>query len=117
MIIYRPTLALTTTERRGFRAAVAAMAVAAVFGTTAFASVEAVAATTSAVQTTTGAVLIGTKVPAEHVMVRSQSIGSSLEQGAAAGSLETGALGPAERDFLRDTGPHTTSDTPSPRLA
>jgi hypothetical protein len=82
VISYRPTPELTT-GRKGFRAALGAMALAAVLGTTAFAPIGAEAAAPAA--DARAAVVVGTTVPAEQAIIRRQDTGSSLEQGAATG--------------------------------
>ena len=78
MISYRPTPDLTP-GRRGLRAALGAMALAAVLGTTAFAS----AGTGAAPAAEAHAVVVGTTAPAEQAVVRRQDTGGSLDQGAA----------------------------------
>ncbi|WP_104116300.1 hypothetical protein [Arthrobacter sp. B1805] len=84
MISYRPIPELTA-GRRGFRAAIGAMALAAVLGTTAFAPIGAEAPAASAART---AVVVGSTVPAEQAIVRREDTGGSLDQGAAAGPLD-----------------------------
>ncbi|MHA7192037.1 hypothetical protein ACX80N_17270 [Arthrobacter sp. MDT2-16] len=84
MITYRPIPELTA-GRKGFRAAIGAMALAAVLGTTAFAPIGAQLATPVADAHAT--VLVGTAVPAEQSLVRRQDTSGSLDQGAAAGPL------------------------------
>jgi hypothetical protein len=81
VISYRPTPELTT-GRRGFRAAIGAMALAAVLGTTAFAPIGAEATAPIA---DARAAVVGTTVPAEQAVIRRQDTGGSLAQGAAAG--------------------------------
>ncbi|MDQ0736131.1 hypothetical protein [Arthrobacter agilis] len=79
MISYRPTPELTP-GRRGFRAAVGAMALAAVLGTTAFAPMGAEAA---APGPDTRAAVVGATVPADPALVRRQGAGGSLGQATA----------------------------------
>lgn len=83
MISYRPTPELTT-GRKGFRAAIGAMVLAAVLGTTAFGPVGSDPATAAVASP---AIVAGSTVPAEQTIVRRQDTGGSLEQGAAAGPL------------------------------
>ncbi|MEG9249407.1 hypothetical protein V6S67_15065 [Arthrobacter sp. Soc17.1.1.1] len=78
MISYRPTPE-PTPGRRGLRAALGAMVLAAVLGTTAFAPAGADTATAAA-----DAVVVGATVAAEQAVVRRQDTGGSLDQGAAA---------------------------------
>ena len=82
MISYRPTPELTA-GRKGFRAAIGAMALAAVLGTTAFAPIG--AKTPMASEARAG--VVETTVPAEQATVRRQDTGGSLDQGAATGPL------------------------------
>ncbi|MHA7217784.1 hypothetical protein ACX80L_02715 [Arthrobacter sp. MDT1-48-3] len=84
MISYRPTPELTP-GRKGIRAAIGAMALVAVLGTTAFAPVG--ADPTAPVAGARTAVVVGTTLPAEQAIVRRQDPGGSLDQGAAAGPL------------------------------
>ncbi len=81
MISYRPTPELTP-GRKGLRAALGAMALAAVLGTTAFAPAGADNATAAA--DARAAVVVGTTVPADQAVVRRQDTGGSLDAGAAA---------------------------------
>lgn len=87
MISYRPTPELTT-ERKGLRAAIGAMVLAAILGTTDFGPVGsdtvAAAATTPA---TTPAIVAGSTLPAQQTIIRRQDTGGSLDQGTAAGPL------------------------------
>jgi hypothetical protein len=83
MISYRPTLELTT-GRKGFRAAIVAMVLAAVVGTTAFGSVGSDTVTAAAAAP---AIVAGSTVPAEQTILRRQDAGGSLDQGAAVGPL------------------------------
>lgn len=80
MISYRPTPELTP-GRRGLRAALGAVVLAAVLGTTAFAPTGAGTATAAA---DARAAVVGTTVAAEQAVVRRQDTGGSLDQGAAA---------------------------------
>jgi hypothetical protein len=82
MIVYRPTPELTA-GRTGFKAAIGAMALAAVLGTTAFTPAGAEAALADAPTI----VVIGATVSAEQAVVRRQHTGGSFDQGAAAGPL------------------------------
>jgi hypothetical protein len=84
MIAYRPTPELTA-GRTGFRAALGAMALAAVLGTTAFAPIGAEADPPAEEARTT--VVVGATLPAEQSLLRRQDTGGSLGQGAAAGPL------------------------------
>lgn len=84
MISYRPTPELTA-GRKGFRAAIGAMALAAVLGTTAFAPTGAAPSVASKARAVVG----GTTVPAEQAVVHRQDTESSLDQGAAVGPLTT----------------------------
>ncbi|BBE24014.1 hypothetical protein MN0502_28970 [Arthrobacter sp. MN05-02] len=81
MISYRPTPELTA-GRKGIRAAIGAMALVAVLGTTAFAPNGADAAAPVADART--AVVTGATVPAERAVVRRKDSGGSPVQGAAA---------------------------------
>ncbi|WDF33305.1 hypothetical protein PTW37_15870 [Arthrobacter agilis] len=72
MITYRPTPALTA-GRKGFRAAVGAMALAAVIGTTAFAPAHADAGVVAA-SPTLDAVVVGTAPAADEDIARRQDI-------------------------------------------
>lgn len=81
MISYRPTPELTA-GRKGFRAAIGAMALAAVLGTTAFAPTGAAPSVASEARA-----VVGTTVPAEPAVVRRQDTEGSLDQGAAVGPL------------------------------
>ncbi|WP_146069650.1 hypothetical protein [Arthrobacter sp. B0490] len=81
MISYRPTPDLAP-GRRGLRAALGAMALAAVLGTTAFAPASAGAAPAADAH----AVVVAA-APAEQAIVRRQDTGGSLDRGAAAGPL------------------------------
>ncbi|MGV0111132.1 hypothetical protein [Arthrobacter sp. CP30] len=83
MISYRPTPELAV-GRKGFRAAISAMALAAVLGTTAFAPVG---ADTSVASEARAGVIVETTVPAEQALIRRQDTGGSLDEGAAAGPL------------------------------
>lgn len=83
MISYRPTPELTS-ERKGFRAAIGAMVLAAVLGTTAFGPVGSATATAAAAAP---AIVAGSTFSAEQTIVRRQDTGGSLDQGAAAGPL------------------------------
>jgi hypothetical protein len=84
MIAYRPTPELTA-GRTGFRAALGAMALAAVLGTTAFAPIGAEADPPA--EEARAAVVVGATLPAEQALLRRQDTGGSLDQGAAAGPL------------------------------
>jgi hypothetical protein len=84
MITYRPTPELTA-GRMGFKAAIGAMALAAVLGTTAFAPTGTPAPTM--VTDTRTTVLAGVSVPAEQTPLRRQDTGGALDQGAASGPL------------------------------
>ena len=79
MISYRPTPELTA-GRKDFRAAIGAMALAAVLGTTAFAPIG---AKTPIASEARAGVVVETTVPAEQATVRRQDTGGSLDQGAA----------------------------------
>ena len=85
MISYRPVPELTA-GRKGFRAAIGAMALAAVLGTTAFATADA-GPDTVAESRIVAVVNAAAVLPAEQLTVRRQDTGGSLEQGSAAGPL------------------------------
>jgi hypothetical protein len=82
MISYRPTPELTS-GRRSFRAAIGAMVLAAVLGTTAFGPVGSDTVTAAAAP----AIVAGSTLPAEQTILRRQDTSGSLDQGAAAGPL------------------------------
>ncbi|OUM41871.1 hypothetical protein [Arthrobacter sedimenti] len=84
MISYRPTPELTA-GRTGFKAAIGAMALAAVLGTTAFAPIGAESdPQAEEAPAVVGAAAIGA-IPAEQALLRRDG---SLDQGAAAGPLQ-----------------------------
>lgn len=82
MISYRPTPELTT-GRKGFQAAIGAMVLATVLGTTAFGPVGTDTVNAAAAP----AIVVSSTVPAEQTVLRRQDTGGSLGQGVAGGPL------------------------------